>query len=97
MSKPIDYSGHIPDSSQDPWRNHERDYNGYIPSEPSAGTNGACSTPHVPDPCSTCCAAALELAELKGYLRGISIVAERNLARLSELTEQAREQHAKEG
>jgi hypothetical protein len=61
---------------------NEHDYSGHIPEQPAA--------------CSTCCAAALELAELKGYLRGISVVAERNLARLDELLGQARDAHAKE-
>lgn len=58
------------------------DYNGHVPETPACGC--------------ACGAAALELAELKGYLRGVSVVAEYNMRRLDELLGQARDAHAME-
>lgn len=71
------------------------DHSECLPGEPCYAGRPAAEVPARDDRC-TCSAAALELAELRGYLKGLATVAEYNRARLDELLGQAREAHAKE-
>ena len=64
-----------------------KDWNGHVPD-----TDSRESRDDVASPSRTARDAELELAELKGFIRAMAIVAEANVKRLEELTRQATEQ-----
>jgi hypothetical protein len=66
------------------------------PGEQCYAGRPASEVPARDDRCTCSAAEMLEMAEMKGYFRGMSAIADFNVRRLHELSRAVREAHAKE-